>query len=64
MNHIERLTHDRIDERFRALEKRIAELEQKWIDQETQISVGCTKLATKDWVDYEVSRRLRNYKEK
>lgn len=47
-----------------SLEKRIAELEQKWIDQETEISVGCTKLATKDWVDYEVSRRLRNYKEK
>jgi hypothetical protein len=64
MNHIERLEHDRINARFDALEKRINELEQKWKDQETEISVGCTNLVTKDYLDQEISWRLRSYKHK
>ena len=47
-----------------SLEKRIADLEQKWKDQETELSVGCSNLASKDWVDSYVSSQLRHYKEK
>jgi hypothetical protein len=46
------------------LENRIAELEQKWKDRELEEVLDIGRLASKDWVDSEMSRRLRFYKEK
>lgn len=53
-----------MEEMIENLEARIVALEEKLKEQELNLTLGISEIATKDWVDTELSQRLRYYQEK